>query len=276
MIVKSEKQIDQLIYKLYALTPEEIKKDLKYLRFKNNYAIFIFKRTYQKEHDEFHSFTFKTLRADPEKDNFYAFLKKMVLADIQSRHGNLTKYKVLQTFDDLKKVKLDKQFEKPEELLDDLYKKLLSVKNIGGKIAALVLKNLVYFGDTEKYFGFKKKQLLPYLLLPVDVHIKNLLCYRLQIIKPDLHDKIKTKNTKFQDELRELCRESNILNPVDLDILWYIGYQNCNRRVYCSVCKMGEYCKDRNFEIEAKKNIGRRKGIEEEIEEVKTHPEIKF
>jgi len=42
MIVKSEKQIDQLIYKLYALTPEEIKKDLKYLRFKNNYAIFIF------------------------------------------------------------------------------------------------------------------------------------------------------------------------------------------------------------------------------------------
>lgn len=237
------------------------------------------KQAYKKEQDKFHKSSLASLNANCKKDNFYTFLKKVVLMDIQSRPNNLSKYEVLKTFDGLENLKenfteknLKRKFKNAEKLLEDLEEKLLSIRNIGPKITYVVFRNLVCFGDTEKYFGFKRNELIPLLKLPVDVHVKNLLCYRLKLCDADLYDKIKSESKKFQKELKkEICDKSKKLNPIDLDILWYIGYQNCSKRVYCNNCKIKKYCKDLYFETETRKQLKDKKRREEEIISVKKH-----
>lgn len=237
------------------------------------------KQAYEKEQDDFHKFSLVSLNANYEKDNFYSFLKKVVLMDVQSRPNNLSKYKVLKIFDSLENLKenfakknLKEKFKNGEELLEYLEKKLRSIKNIGYKIAYVVIRNLVCFGDTEKYFGLKRNELMPLLKLPVDVHVRNLLCYRLRLCPTNLYDKIKSENKEFQNELKEeICKKSKKLNPIDLDILWYIGYQNCNKRVYCNNCKIRDYCQDSYFEAETRKNLKDEKRREREIDFVKKH-----
>jgi len=242
------------------------------------------KQAYKKEHDDFHKFSLISLDADCKKDNFYSFLKKVVLMDVQSRPNNLSKYKVLKIFDSLEEMKKDfteknlkGKFKNAEKLLGYLEEKLLSVKNIGYKITYVVVKNLVFFGDTEKYFGFKQNELISSLKLPVDVHVKSLLCYRLELCPADLYDKIKSENKEFQKELKEeICKKSKKLNPIDLDILWYIGYQNCNKRVYCNNCKIKDYCQDSYFERETRKKLKDEKRREKEIDFVKKHSGHRF
>lgn len=243
------------------------------------------KQVYKKDQDDFHKFSLVSLNANCKKDNFYSFLKKVVLMDVQSRPNNLSKYKVLKIFDSLENLKeafreknLKEKFKNGEELLEYLEKKLRSIIGIGPKITYVIIRNLVYFGNTKKYFGFSRNELIPLLKLPVDVHIKNLLCYRLKLCPAGLYKKIKPENREFQKELKEkICRKSKKLNPIDLDILWYIGYQNCNRRVYCNNCKIRDHCQDPYFEIETRNKLKDQKQREEkEIDFVKKHSRHHF
>ena len=264
---------------------KDVEKTIKVLEFA--------KQAYKKEQDEFHKFCLASLNANCKKDNFYTFFKKVILMDIQSRPNNLSKYEVLRTFDGVENLKeyfteknLKKKFEKGEELLEYLEKKLISIKNIGPKIAYVIVRNLVCFGDTEKYFGFRRDELVPLLKLPVDVHVKNLLCYRLKLCPTGLYDgikfenkkiQIKSENKEFQKELKEeICEKSKKLNPIDLDILWYIGYQNCSKRVYCNNCKIKKYCKDLHFETETRKKLKDEKRRKEELDSVKNHRGYSF
>lgn len=238
------------------------------------------KRRYKNEHDEFHNFWFRSLDADPKNDDFYTFLKKILSIDIQSRPVKLSKYDVLRVFDELEikfsNVKLKEKFKNdPNGLIRFLEKEIVTLPKIGNKITYLVIKNLINFGDTEKYFGFSKEDLLPLLKAPVDVHIKNLLCYRLKLIPEEYYDK-DWHSEGFQLELREICQESKELNPIDLDILWYVGYQNCNRKIFCNNCKIKEYCKDPYFETETRKKLKDKNRADKEIEFVKKHKEIIF
>ena len=230
------------------------------------------KQAYKKEQDEFHRFSLMSLSANCKKDNFYSFLKKIILMDIQSRPNNLSKYEVLKTFDNLKESlkkdftekNLKGKFKDEEKLLEYLEKKLLSIRNIGPKIAYVVIRNLVCFGDPEKYFGLRQNKLIPLLKLPVDIHVKNLLCYRLKLVSKQHYDK--NWNSKlFQDDLKKLC-EGITLNPIDFDILWYIGYQNCSKRVYCNNCKIKNYCQDSYFKTETRNKLKDEKRREKEID----------
>jgi len=255
---------------------KDVKQTIKVLEF--------VKRAYKKEQEDFHKFSLASLNANCKKDNFYTFFKKVVLMDIQSRPNNLSKYKVLKTFDGLKNLKEDfteknlkRKSKNGKELLEYLEEKLLSIKNIGHKIAYVVIKNLIYFGDTEKYFGFRRSELIPLLKLPVDVHVKNLLCYRLRLCPAHLYNKISSKNKEFRKELKEeICKKSKKLNPIDLDILWYVGYQNCNKRVYCNNCKIKDYCRDSYFETETRKKLKNEGRQEKEIDFVKKHSGYHF
>ncbi len=268
-----------------------MKNKMKY--FKDNAAKVLaqIKDKYKNDHDEFHKFSMKPLGIDLEKDEFFPFFKKIVLMDVQSRPGNLTKFRVLKIFEAVEENKFFKEGYykekygegKEKDLVERFEKELLSIYDIGPKIANLIIKNIFYFGDTERYFGIKREKVLPFLKVPVDVHVRNLLCYRLQICPEDLYGKINTENDVFQKELKDLCAESNEttgnnltpLVPIDLDILWYIGYNNCAKRVFCSMCKISDDCKDKQFKKEAEnrkekmKNKREKEKIEAEMEFVK-------
>jgi len=251
------------------------------------------KKQYKKKHDKFHKFNLELLQADAKKDDFFTFLKKIVVMDLQSRPYRLSKHDVLKIFDKLEEKYNSKIFqekirnnltnENSKDRLDYLYDCFLSIKGIGGKIANLVIRNFIYFGDTEKYFGVKKNKLLPFLRVPIDVHVANLLCYKLEISPIDLYDKIRNASGDegFQNEAKEICNESSILSPADWDILWYIGYQNCNKRIYCSACRIKDECHDQHFERETRKNMKnkskeKQERMEKEIMFVKNHSEISF
>ncbi len=243
------------------------------------------KREYKNKHDKFHKFSMESLDIDAKSDDFLSFFKKIVLMDIQSRPNKLSKYRILEIYNAIEDKKFFKNNFKKEfgigkekELIEKFEEELLSIKDIGPKIAYLIIKNIFYFGDTEKYFGVKRSDILPMLKLPVDIHIRNLLCYRLQICSIDLYNEIQPGKDIFQRELKELCQKSKELLPIDLEILWYIGYNNCNRRVFCSQCKVEKYCKDKNFEIETRNNMknkskDKQEKMKKEIEEVKNYNE---
>lgn len=241
------------------------------------------KQQYKSEHDKFHKFNLDLLNIDTKKDDFSSFFKKIVLMDIQSRPQRLSKYKVLKIFieieNKLPKIDFKEKFRGDKEgLLRAIYD-LTAVKYIGHKISNLIVKNVIYLGDTKRYFGFERNELLPLLKLPVDVHVANLLCYRLQICPVELYDKIRgaSGDKTFQEEVKEICDKSKSLVSVDLDILWYVGYYNCSKRIYCPACKIRKYCKDQYFLIETKKNIKDKQRIKTELGYIKTHDrEINF
>lgn len=239
------------------------------------------KREYQKDHDKFHQYNIALLDIDTKRDSFYDFLKKIILLDIQSRPMLLTKHDVYRVYDEIEtrfsKLRLKEEFDgNALKLRDFLYSELTSIENIGNKIAFLIVKNICYFGDTMKYFGVQRYEIIPLLKAPIDIHVKTLLCYRFKISPEDKFERITSENNKFQQELEEICRQSKEINPIDLDLLWYIGYHNCNKRVYCPKCRMRPYCRDPYFEVETRKKVSDESRSNREIAFVKNHPEIEF
>lgn len=239
------------------------------------------KKAYQGEHDKFHQYNIALLDIDTRRDTFYCFLKKIVLLDIQSRPLLLTKHDVHRIYDEIETrfsgVRWKEEFSgNATNLRDFLYSELVNIKNIGSKITFLIVKNICYFGDTVKYFGVHRDEILPLLKAPIDIHVKTLLCHRLKISPEEEFDNITSDNDRFQTELAEVCRQSKKVDPIDLDVLWYVGYQNCNKRVYCPRCRMRRYCRDHFFEAETRKKVKDASRRKREIDFVIEHKEVDF
>ncbi len=239
------------------------------------------KTCYKSLHDKFHISNMNLINIDRKNDNFYSFLKKISLMDLQSRPLLLSKHDMYKIYDELERYFSEIDFIKsfnsdPEKILNYLYSSFIEIHNIGHKIAYLIVKNICCFGNTKKYFNIERKNILPYLKVPIDIHIRTLLCYRFQISPTNAFDKISAKNNEFQKELVDVSKSSQDFIPIDLDILWYIGYHNCNKRIYCSKCYLSKYCKDKSFTTETKKKISDTKRKDREIRFVKKHKEIVF
>lgn len=231
------------------------------------------KRVTEDKHNKYHCAILKELYAFRKENDPFYFFKRVVLMDIQSRPKNLTKCEILRIFEDI-----DEKFENfdwkcykdsHKKLINSLYEKLLSINQIGYKLAYLIVKNFILFGNTILLLGISRNSLLPYLKAPIDIHVKNLLCYRLQLVLKDKYNSLKSDNKKFQKELSTLCENEKGLFPIDLDYLWYIGFKYCNRRVFCNYCPIKKECLDKNFEHETKTSKIENKRKKEEIDYVK-------
>jgi len=171
-------------------------------------------------------------------------LKKILIPAIQYRSGPLLNTQEC--------IEIMKDFENKYPEIENLLKngnsqedlnKLLDIvngiSNIGPKIASVYLKDVIY--------QFKiGEQLIPYLYLPIDIHIKNIFVNKLQAIDrdemPNTSDKYSHyKNRPFQEKL------SQIHSPrVDFDMFWYIGGKFCSNRLFCDICWIKNYCKKRS------------------------------
>jgi len=122
--------------------------------------------------------------------------------------------------------------------LDNLVDAVDGIYDIGPKIAGVFLKDVIY--------QFKiGKQLIPYLYLPIDRHIKNIFVSKLQVIDsnemPKTSDKYSHyRNRSFQDELLQIHKPR-----IEFDMFWYIGSRFCSNRLFCDICWIKEYCKKR-------------------------------
>jgi len=128
-----------------------------------------------------------------------------------------------------------------QEDLDNLLDIVNSIYDIGPKIASVYLKDVIY---QFKIGG----QLIPYLYLPIDIHIKNIFVNKLQVIDrnkmPKTSDKYSHyRNIAFQEEL------SRIHTPrVEFDTFWYIGSRFCSNRLFCDICWIKNYCKSKGYD----------------------------
>jgi hypothetical protein len=219
---------------------------------------------YKEEHDKFHINSIKYVNYK-ENDELFTFLIRLVMVDIQSRPINLTKHDVLLICEEIIKNKrklLKNCFtnKDPNTIVEEICHFIDDIKQIGPKIAFLITKNIFLYGNTLKYFGKDRKVFYQFLKEPVDVHVRNLLCYRFKLINKKHYNKIEPQNQEFQEELLSICKDWNNSNhkkiyPIDLDIFWYIGFNNCNKRIYCDLCKMKKYCEDQNFISESEEKL---------------------
>jgi len=126
-----------------------------------------------------------------------------------------------------------------QKTTDAIYRHMISdVKYVGPKIGGVFLRDIVY------HLGVWK-ELLPFLYLPIDRHVRSLLIDRLNVYDekdvPGTSEPFSTKkNQKFQNEL------STIHTPrVDFDDLWFMGSHFCSYRKMCPVCWIRDLCTSR-------------------------------
>ncbi len=170
-------------------------------------------------------------------------LKRILIPAIQYRSGpSLNKSECEAVINDFEEKYSDIRYllnnGTCQEDLDKLVETVNSIYDIGPKIANVFLKDIIY--------QFKiGKQLIPFLYLPIDVHIKNIFVSKLQAIDreemPKTSDKYSHfRNKPFQEEL------SNIHEPrIEFDMFWYIGARFCSNHLFCDICWIKEYCKKR-------------------------------
>lgn len=132
--------------------------------------------------------------------------------------------------------------------VDSIYNHLISdIKYVGPKISAVFLRDIVY------HLGIWE-ELLPFLYLPIDRHVRDLLINRLGVYHesevPGISEPFSTKKSqRFQKEL------AAIHSPrVDFDGLWFIGSQFCSFRKVCPACWVRDLCSNR-FEDTKKLNL---------------------
>lgn len=170
-------------------------------------------------------------------------LKRILIPAIQYRSGPLLPVKECkEIIDDFEnkypKIKNILKNGNSQDDLNNLLDIVDSIHNIGPKIASVYLKDVIY----QFRIG---EQLIPYLYLPIDIHIKNIFVNKLQAIDrnemPNTSDKYSHyKNRAFQEEL------SQIHNPrIEFDMFWYIGGKFCSNRLFCDICWIKKHCKKR-------------------------------
>jgi len=177
-------------------------------------------------------------------DNSKQNLKKLLLFGMQWRGGprlSLERInKVLSSFDECYE-KITKNILPNfdgQNSTDQVYKLLMNIDDVGPKIAGVFLRDVVCRLNVWK-------EMLPYLYLPIDRHVRFMLINRLQVFSekevPRVSESYFTrKNQRFQEELRRIHTPR-----VDFDDLWFIGSHFCSFRKLCPVCWIRSYCKQR-------------------------------
>lgn len=126
-----------------------------------------------------------------------------------------------------------------QESTDLIYRCMISdIRNIGPKITGVFLRDLVY------HLGVWK-ELLEFLYLPIDRHVRSLLVSRLKVFQEEETPRISEsyftrKNQKFQTEMSAIHKPR-----VDFDDLWFIGSDFCTFRKLCPICWIRDLCINR-------------------------------
>lgn len=189
-----------------------------------------------------HPFSLIKIRKDDDsKEN----LKKLLVFSVQWRGGprlNLNQInKVLSDFDAVYTIITEEIFPNfnGQETADSIYEHVIfDIKNVGPKIASVFLRDIVY------HLGVWK-ELLPFLYLPIDRHVHDILIDRLKVYDkkdvPGISEPFSTKkNQQFQKELAAIHTPR-----VDFDDLWFIGSQFCSFRKMCPICWIRDLCSNR-------------------------------
>jgi hypothetical protein len=181
-------------------------------------------------------------RGDSSKDN----LKKLLVFSLQFRGGpRLSLNEINESLSDFDGAydsitkKLLPNFN-GKETADSIYRCITSpnVREVGSKIAGVFLRDVVYRLGVWQ-------ELLNYLYLPIDRHIRSLLIKRLKVFDdkevPKVSESFFTKkNQRFQAELAQIHTPR-----VDFDDLWFIGSQFCSYRKLCPLCWIRDMCLNR-------------------------------
>jgi len=173
-------------------------------------------------------------------------LQKILLLDIQSRGRALLSTKeckeIIREFNSKMDIVEIKRKEGKDKF-NYIYEQLISINQIGPKIAAVFMKNMVY------HLGICH-ELVDSLYMPVDRHIRKIFIEKLRVFDdkdvPHPSESFKTKkNQMFQKAL------SDIYKPrVDIDLFWFVGNMFCNKRIACHLCWIRDLCKEPYFKGE--------------------------
>lgn len=170
-------------------------------------------------------------------------MQKILLLDIHSRGRALMSQRecerIIRQFNskmDIEQIKAKEGIEK----FNYIYEQLISIDQIGPKIAAVVMKNLVYHLKICP-------ELVNFLYMPIDRHIRKIFIEKIKVFDekdvPQPSDPFNTKkNLRFQRAL------SDIHEPrIEFDLFWFVGYTFCNKRIACHLCWLNELCKSPYF-----------------------------
>jgi hypothetical protein len=181
-----------------------------------------------------------------KNDSSIGNLKKLLVFNLQFRGGpRLNLAKINSSLSDFEKAhqvveqKILPNFN-GKKSADLVYRTISSpnVRQVGPKISSVFLRDVVY------HLGVWQ-ELLPYLYLPIDRHIRTLLVERLKTFENDEVPKVSEslftrKNQRFQEYL------ASIHTPrVDFDDLWFVGSHFCSFRKLCPVCWIKDLCQKR-------------------------------
>lgn len=171
-------------------------------------------------------------------------LKLMLLPCLQARAGpKLSLKKCKQAMSFLNKNLDIKKFKSlnGSEKFNYFYNIVKSIPSVGPKITGVYMKDVIYHNNVCP-------DLVNYLYLPIDIHVRRILIEKLKIFTeeevPKVSERYETrKNQKFQKILDEIHKPR-----VEFDYLWFIGKYFCNQRLACSFCFLKDLCLDKYYE----------------------------
>lgn len=178
-------------------------------------------------------------------------LEKILVYDIQWRAFRRLRpievERIQQEFKDVyKKIKeLLLQFysysnsnkEKKQMIVDEIYKAIIGIKQIGSKIAGVFLRDIVCYLKVWK-------ELTPYLYQSIDRHIRELLTKYLKFFdEKEMPNVSESYFTKKSQNFQQLLAEA-YTPRVAFDILYIIG-SNIHAFYQCDICPLKKsWCKD--------------------------------
>lgn len=182
---------------------------------------------------------YKIVEGVASKEN----LRKIFILSIQARGGprlSNTKCRgVLKEFDSAIDGILELSSE-GQHKVNELVRRIDDIKYIGPKITALFLRDAVY------YFHIWP-DLVNYLYLPIDRHIRTILIKKLRAMGEEevpypSGSFFRGENPRFQSFLSEVHRPR-----IQFDYLWHVGARFCTYRLseICELCPINRHCKDR-------------------------------
>jgi len=198
---------------------------------------------HKKEAEEFsrNYFAFMNIK---ERELSLENMQKILLLDIHSRGRALMSRseceEIVRQFNskmDIEQVKRKEGIEK----FNYIYEQLISIDQIGPKIAAVVMKNMVYYLKICP-------ELMNLLYMPIDRHIRKIFIEKIKVFEekdvPQPSDPFSTnKNKRFQEALLDIHQPR-----IEFDLFWFVGYFFCNKRIACHLCWLRKLCKNPYFE----------------------------
>ncbi|MBA7611350.1 hypothetical protein ES703_18573 [subsurface metagenome] len=128
-----------------------------------------------------------------------------------------------------------------KEKFDYLFKTICNIHLVGPKIASLFLELVVLHGKVWE-------ELIGELYVPIDRHVRTILIEKLRSVNANDIPEINKPKTKtwwsgfyrFQKSLTEVHAPR-----IHFDYLWFIGHVFCGGRIYCDLCWIKNFCKDK-------------------------------